>query len=156
MKLRLREEGTGKNRQVYLLDRSRETRVLRGAEITLEAGETRTLKAIVGTRGYAEAESEGIDLDGFETELRGASPNPFAERATVEYVLSEAGKVTIEVYDVLGRRVQTLVDGKRESGGHRVRWDGTSRQGVPVGSGVYFVRLQAGEKTQTNKLVRVR
>jgi flagellar hook assembly protein FlgD len=114
------------------------------------------LKVIVGTESYAETKNDGIDLSSLETTLRGPYPNPFDREATIEYVLSSSQEVTIEIYDVLGRRIRTLVDGQKEAGRHTIQWNGESRYGTEVGSGMYFCRMRAADETVTKKIVRVR
>ena len=77
-----------------------------------------------------------------------AYPNPFNPSTTVPFVLSESGSVVLTVYDVLGRKVATLVDEVRTSGRHEVQFDA---EGMP--SGVYLVRLAAGDAVRTNRIV---
>jgi flagellar hook assembly protein FlgD len=57
---------------------------------------------------------------------------------------------------VLGQRVRTLVRGTKAPGVHRVVWDAENRYGTAVGSGVYFYRIEAGDFTETRKMVLVR
>ncbi len=140
----------------YVVDLSGEKRVASGAEFALDPGEEKRLRVIVGTERYAAQESKGVALSGYEDDLRGNYPNPFEQTTTLEYTLSEKHAVTLTVYDVLGRRVQTLVDDKKEAGLHTVQWKGQNRYGTPVGSGVYFVRMEAGTMRETQKVVRVR
>ncbi|PSQ95550.1 MAG: hypothetical protein BRD55_09940 [Bacteroidetes bacterium SW_9_63_38] len=140
----------------YVLDLSTEQRVTPGKTVSLQKGETRRLKVIVGTERYAEKNSEGVSLKSYENELRGNYPNPFDEQTTLEYTLREERPVTIEIYNVLGQRVRTLVDAKKTAGLHRARWDGTNRYGDRVGSGVYFHRIEAGSFTASKKMVLVR
>jgi hypothetical protein len=78
-------------------------------------------------------------------------PNPFRRQATVEYTLPEEKEVRLAVYDVLGRRVATLENGRRQAGRHTLRLDGGS-----LPSGVYFGRLEAGEQTRSQKITVVR
>jgi flagellar hook assembly protein FlgD len=61
--------------------------------------------------------------------------------------------VRLEVYDVLGQKVRTLVQGNAEPGFHRATWDSRDEGGRAVAGGVYFCRLQAGEFTQVRKLL---
>jgi hypothetical protein len=75
-------------------------------------------------------------------------PNPFNPVTTISYQLPTASRVTLKVYDVLGREVATLADGVEEPGYKSVRWDACN-----VGSGVYFYRLQAGEFVASRKLL---
>ncbi len=88
--------------------------------------------------------------------LRPNYPNPFAAETTIPYALPEAARVTIRVYDVLGRDVATLVNGERLAGLHQARWDGLLRDGRSAGSGLYVVRMTAGAVVRTLKVLRVR
>ncbi|MFB6271814.1 MAG: T9SS type A sorting domain-containing protein, partial [Salinibacter sp.] len=83
--------------------------------------------------------------------LHRPSPNPVRRRAELEYAVPRSTPVRIAVYDVLGRRVTTLVDGARPPGTHRVSIDASS-----LTSGVYFVRMQSGDFTQTRRMTVVR
>jgi len=65
-------------------------------------------------------------------------PNPFNPNTTISYQLSALSHVTLEVFDLLGRKVSTLVDATQSPGRHIVKWDGSS-----LSSGVYFYRLRA-------------
>ena len=110
--------------------------------------EPRRLKVAIGTKSYVESQRQTVLPD----EVRLASyPNPLRQQGTVEYALPEETPVTLRVYDVLGRRVATLVSGTKEAGRHTVRLE-TGR----LASGVYFGRLQAGEQTRTQKITVVR
>ncbi len=74
-------------------------------------------------------------------------PNPFQTATTITFTVSEAEKdrhVTLSVYDVLGRRMTTLIDGVLTPGRHTVTWDGRDRSGTPVSGGLYVYRLQQG------------
>jgi hypothetical protein len=64
-------------------------------------------------------------------------PNPFNARTTIEYLLPNDADVTLEIFDVLGRRIETLVDGNQSSGAHSIVWNADN-----VASGLYFYRLQ--------------
>jgi hypothetical protein len=86
----------------------------------------------------------------------GAWPNPFAPQTTVSFALPHAGPAELAVYDVSGRRVATLAEGRREAGSHVVSWDGRDDAGREVAAGTYFMRLIAGETTATRKVVRIR
>jgi hypothetical protein len=88
--------------------------------------------------------------------LHGVWPNPFNPAAVIEYDIGEAGRVLLAVYDVAGRRVRTLVDAHSLPGRFRARWDGRSDRGVPVASGVYFIRLESAGDVRTRKTVMLR
>lgn len=83
--------------------------------------------------------------------LAGPAPNPASRRVTIEYALPEPADVTIAVYDVLGRRVATLADGRAEAGRHRA-----AAEVGQMPSGTYFVRMQAEGFRQTRRLTVVR
>ncbi len=77
--------------------------------------------------------------------LYAAYPNPFNSSATITFDLPHASHVTLLVYDALGRKVTTLVEGRKSVGRYTVQWDGTNNAGQPVASGVYLYRLIAGD-----------
>jgi hypothetical protein len=83
--------------------------------------------------------------------LRAVYPNPFTATATVQFALPEAGRVTLEAYDVLGRCVAVLADAERGPGLHRVRW---APEGL--GTGVYTLRLRAGGRIASASVVLAR
>jgi flagellar hook assembly protein FlgD len=64
--------------------------------------------------------------------------------------------VRLEVYDTTGRRVRLLAEGALPAGSHAVRWDGTDQGGAALGSGVYLVRLTAGDLVFVRKALLVR
>ncbi|RJP76345.1 MAG: M6 family metalloprotease domain-containing protein [Candidatus Zixiibacteriota bacterium] len=80
--------------------------------------------------------------------LLGAHPNPFNPETAIGYRLPAPGLITLRVYDTAGRVVTTLVNGWRDAGAHEVTFDGAG-----LASGVYLVRLEAGDFTQTQKIV---
>ena len=73
-------------------------------------------------------------------------PNPFNPRTTVEFTLSHDATASLRVYDARGRLVRTLLESYVAAGKHSVTWDGRNERGVTVVSGVYFLRLQAGDQ----------
>jgi len=80
-----------------------------------------------------------------ETTLEPAYPNPANPEATIRYGLSVRAHVRLEIYNILGQRVRTLVDEEKARGRWVARWDGRNDQGFPVSSGLYFVRMVASE-----------
>ncbi len=91
--------------------------------------------------------------DGQLVLLRQSSPNPARAGTSIEFVLALPAEVTLEVYDLAGRSVTTLVEGPTGAGPHTVPWDLTDAAGATVASGVYFYRLDAGEESITKKIV---
>jgi hypothetical protein len=87
------------------------------------------------------------------TALTGVAPNPLRCDTTVRFSLARPGLVELAVYDVRGRRVRVLVEGVLPAGLHTAAWGGRAQSGDAVGSGVYFLRLTAGEERHTAKLI---
>ncbi|MCS4116057.1 surface protein [Salinibacter ruber] len=140
-----------RSRSAALIDRSEKTTydLSRDGPIQITPGqEKRRLEVAVGRESYVEGKRE----EAMPEKVRLTSyPNPAGRQATVEYALPEAREVTLQVYDVLGRKVKTLTRGQKEAGRHRV--DLQTRQ---LSSGIYFGRLKAGGQTRTQKITVVR
>ncbi len=75
-------------------------------------------------------------------------PNPFNPSTTIEYRLTRSEHVVLTVHDLLGQRIQTLIDGTRPAGTYSVRWDGKDDTGHLMPSGVYFYRMRAGKRVE--------
>ncbi|TKJ40992.1 hypothetical protein CEE36_09000, partial [candidate division TA06 bacterium B3_TA06] len=82
--------------------------------------------------------------------------NPFKLSTDIYYSLAHSGLVNLKVYDVSGRPVKTLSSGIKASGYYAITWDGRDDLGRAVATGVYFIRMEAGNHTATRKLIRVR
>jgi hypothetical protein len=84
-----------------------------------------------------------------------ASPNPFNPVTVIQYNVGEPGQVSLNVYDVTGRLVRTLVNETKTpaSGGYSVTWDGRNDGGQSVSSGIYFYRLSTGSFSETKKMI---
>jgi hypothetical protein len=83
-----------------------------------------------------------------EFALHGNYPNPFNPTTTIAFDLPEAVNVNLTVFDVLGRKVVTLVNGESRAGRHKVSFDATF-----LASGFYLYRLQAGDFTEVHKMI---
>jgi len=83
-------------------------------------------------------------------------PNPFNPSTEISFVLPRAERVTLEIFNITGQRVATVLTADLAAGEHVVTWDGTSAGGSLVASGVYFYKLQAGEYTATKKMILAR
>ncbi len=88
--------------------------------------------------------------------FEGASPNPFNPVTSLRFNIPESGRVSIEVFDVAGRLVKTLLNEDRVAGGHTVRWDGSGDRGREIGSGLYFARMSAGSYQSTRRMMLIR
>ena len=74
----------------------------------------------------------------------------------IKFDLPRAGHVRLDIFDVSGRLVRTLVDENRPAAVHTVMWDGTDNRGGRVASGAYYYRLQTGTQTATHKMLLVK
>ncbi len=83
-------------------------------------------------------------------------PNPFNPVTRIAFGLPDGGAVLLQVFDVRGALVRTLVDGALPSGRHTVLWNGTSDSGRPAASGIYFYRLRSGAADITRKMILLR
>jgi hypothetical protein len=83
-------------------------------------------------------------------------PNPFNPTTTVFYAMPTAGDVSVRVYDIKGRLVQTLVNTSKPAGEYNVTWNGFNNKGEAVASGVYFLRLEAPGVSITRKAVMLK
>lgn len=81
------------------------------------------------------------------TELHESYPNPFNAVTRIGFSLSERASVTLEVYNLMGQRVETLVDEKKQAGVYTIDWDASN-----YSSGVYFYKLVAGENVFTKRM----
>lgn len=84
--------------------------------------------------------------------LRQNHPNPFNHRTLIGYDVARRGRVTLEVWDVGGRRVAVLADRIHEPGSFTAEWDGRDASGRPAGSGIYVCRLRAGAEIRSVKM----
>jgi flagellar hook assembly protein FlgD len=88
--------------------------------------------------------------------MEAAFPNPFDDRTSLRFALeSNARNVRIEVYDVQGRRVRTLLDGPVTRGAHVVGWDSRDDTGARVAAGVYFARYSVDGRERDGRKMTV-
>jgi|GEM_PF-2544654 len=83
-------------------------------------------------------------------------PNPFNPKTVIEFGITSTTPVKLTIYDVSGRLVRTLMDEVREAGTYQVHWNGNDANGRPTAAGVYYCRLEAGERVEMQKLVMVK
>ena len=139
------------------------------------SGEKEILRIFMERKGSGKAES---DLEIERAELNGGrfrvdtgegarirpwtfallqnQPNPFNPETTLRYEIPEACQVRLEIFDMLGQRVRTLVREYQAAGSYEVRWNGLDDGGRTMASGLYFYRLQAEERVQIRKMTLLR
>lgn len=108
------------------------------------------------TSGVAPAWRDDVAGDGM-LRIRSLAPNPVTRSAVITFACREAGALSLDIYDVSGRRTRTVPLGVLEPGVHCVRWDGWGASGEDAASGLYFVRVRsAAWQSRAAKLVLVR
>jgi len=83
-------------------------------------------------------------------------PNPFNPVTTIEYQLPRESVVSINIYNITGELIRTIVSQQQAAGAYRIQWDGRDNYGHAVAGGVYLYQLQAGDFMQSNKMVLLR
>jgi len=83
-------------------------------------------------------------------------PNPFNGSTQIRYQLDQPTRVQLEIYNLQGQRVRTLVDQVGEAGFNQISWDGADDLGREAASGMYFCRLRAGEKVEVRRMLLLR
>ncbi|MDD4052722.1 MAG: FlgD immunoglobulin-like domain containing protein [candidate division Zixibacteria bacterium] len=109
-----------------------------------------TAKLAIGTEEYLAGKATPIPTQYF---LSQNSPNPFNPTTSIRFGLPKAGKVRLDVVNILGQTVKSLVNQDMAAGYHAVVWNGDDADGHGVASGIYFYRLRAGDFTQSRKMV---
>ncbi len=87
------------------------------------------------------------------TELKGNYPNPFNPQTAISYAIKEDGKVSLNIYNLKGQLVKTLVNKQVKAGYHRIVWNGTDNFGTDVATGIYLYRLETKTYNQTKKMM---
>jgi subtilisin family serine protease len=130
-------------------------------------GDEKNVTGVVGTvfgiRGMQPRDDEdiqpatGLPPDNGPTvvSLAQNTPNPFGRSTGIAYALPRDTYVLLRIYNVAGKVVKTLVDGKQPAGTWSVAWDGTDENDHAVSKGVYFYRLDAGGKTIEKRMVLI-
>ncbi|MCS5639372.1 MAG: T9SS type A sorting domain-containing protein, partial [Candidatus Marinimicrobia bacterium] len=105
-----------------------------------------------------------VDLSDYLSAINGAGipdefalynnyPNPFNPITNIKYDISEVADVRLEIYNIAGQRIRTLVQGQQEPGRYKVQWAAKNDYGRPVASGMYIYRIRAGDFVSVKKLV---
>jgi Subtilase family/MAM domain, meprin/A5/mu/FlgD Ig-like domain len=102
-----------------------------------------------------------IETGAFETEslipekfvLKNAYPNPFNPSVKIKFGLPVQTEVKVDIFDISGKKVKTLVNTNLDAGWHTMQWNGQNEQGQSVGSGLFIYRIRAGKIVKTQKLI---
>lgn len=132
-----------------LLENSYQPHLLQWAQLGHDAQRTRCFGIGVTTGVGDDGTPSGIA----RTRLLAPHPNPFNPRVTLPFEVSQAGLVSLRIYDLAGRRVADLGTTHWPAGRHELKWDGTDASGGRVASGVYLVELRAADTRDRARVV---
>ena len=155
--LHLKGLDTLADREVYLFDDAagRLYNLHEDPVVMLEPDEEISeIRLLIGDADFIASEEAELVPDEFK--LMQSYPNPFTQQTTISYTLPDPEFVTVEVYNMLGQRVRTLVRDEQAAGFHQVVWDGTADSGASVASGMYVYVFKSSTHNATQRLVRVR
>lgn len=103
---------------------------------------------------------EGLDIEeNIQTSTQTAlhlSPNPFYTTADIQYNVIRAGKVKVDVYNIKGQHIKSILEETKSSGSYQLTWDGKDKAGNKVAPGIYFMRLEADGKALTKKMLKLK
>ncbi len=105
----------------------------------------------VGCEVLSNSENTSITPTSFV--LHQSHPNPFNPTTQIKYDLPEDALVSINIYDLMGRSIKSLVNSNQSAGYRSIQWNATNNLGEPVSAGMYIYMIQAGEFRQTKKMV---
>ncbi len=80
-------------------------------------------------------------------------PNPFNSSTMIRFYIPSEGKVSLKIFNIAGREIQTLINGEFSAGNHQVEWDSRNEAGEKVASGLYFIRLEKDGARQVRKMM---
>jgi YVTN family beta-propeller protein len=113
-----------------------------------------------GSRNYSvifsDKEISQLNIRPLSLIMNRAAPNPFAGRLAISYQIPVSGRVEMAVYNIAGQRVRTLVNRQTDPGNYSTEWDGRDEAGRNVSSGIYLVRLVAGNKALNQKILKLK
>jgi hypothetical protein len=125
--------------------------------VKLVSGGERRFRLLVGTKEFIKANSAGIAVYPTEYELRQNFPNPFNPNTTIIFALPRKAQVSLEVFNILGQKVRTLLNKEeRKEGYHVMEWDSRNDHGVRVASGMYIFRFMAEGHVKFKKAMLIK
>lgn len=119
-----------------------------------DASTNKKLSILMGSSDYIREQEEILKAQVDSYGLEPNFPNPLREQTTIIFRLPEEALVNLEIYNLLGQQITTLIDQKsHQTGAYTIQWDGTDNVGKRVPSGIYFYKFEAGLYRETRKMV---
>lgn len=116
-------------------------------------GATARPNLVVTLRAFPSSTTDATEVLPTALAFLPARPNPIGEGTTLRFELPRAQRVSLQIFDLSGRRVAGLAEGLREAGRHDVRWNATDDHGVRVGAGLYFARFSTPGLERSQRLI---
>lgn len=120
---------------------------------SISRGITVTTKKCKGSLSNATSFNEEIISNSTQFKI---APNPFSNSTAISFTLPQSQKVFISIFDMTGRLVKILTNAGMQAGIHQLTWDAKDEKGNAVSSGVYFLRMMAGNFSQTQKIILIK
>ena len=99
------------------------------------------------------SDGEHGDILPYRFELSQNYPNPFNPVTTISYSLPRRSEISIDIFNILGQKIITLVSDTKPAGDYQINWSGDDSNGLKVSTGIYFYRFQAGDYIETKKMI---
>ncbi|MDD8019351.1 MAG: T9SS type A sorting domain-containing protein, partial [Bacteroidota bacterium] len=116
----------------------------------------RAFRLIVGDKEFLEKNTAGIPILPLEYSLDQNYPNPFNPTTSIRYSLAHSANVKLEIFNILGQKVKTLVESFQQIGTYTIQWNGVDEQQKPVATGMYYYRLSANEFNNIKKMTLIK
>lgn len=102
---------------------------------------------------YSEVTSNPASSPALRPSSLSVFPNPFNPNTTIAFELPKAEKIEMAVFNLKGQKVRELINEHKSAGKHQIKWDGKDDSSRPLSSGIYFLKLNAGQEINTQKLI---
>lgn len=83
-------------------------------------------------------------------------PNPFKDKTTIGFTVSQPSHVTISIFSLSGQKINTLADGDYKAGSYQLQWDGRSKEGQSIAGGIYVCQLKTADGVEVKKMMLIR
>ncbi|MCK5033355.1 MAG: T9SS type A sorting domain-containing protein, partial [Calditrichia bacterium] len=112
------------------------------------------LQLIVGTEEFVSSQTIDYNFVPVNFSLAQNYPNPFNPSTIIKYQLPSFNKISINIYNVLGQKVKTLINNEEQDAGYfQINWDGTNNSGIVVASGIYFLNFRSDQFSKSIKML---
>ncbi|MCD6102118.1 MAG: T9SS type A sorting domain-containing protein, partial [Candidatus Cloacimonetes bacterium] len=112
--------------------------------------------ATVYTLSGGQSVDDNYELPITNYEIISVYPNPFTHNTNISFSIKNSNNIQLDIYNIKGQRIKTLVSELMKVGNHEIEWDGRNDYGKPVANGIYFYKLSTDTKSITKKMILLR